>query len=214
MQLVFTYSNRHLSVLQHCMGLDNSLPPSRVNDKYNVYQYPQYNMACCVVDVTSHQDQVHDIGQAHDVDKVIFVNGHPHPMVQYPDNYHFVTTLESFEHCLGVEFNTEKRNKLRSRFFEPPPQPITPGLALLRYLANMYTELPRQAQPRPWNKRLKEAEEGEDCCICMSKAATIMLAPCSHQCVCDECAPRFMQEKQECPLCREVVEDIWRPLKK
>lgn len=206
MNLILTHSSRHLTVFQHSMELDIFSPPLRVNDKYNVYVYPQYNMACCVV-TSQHRELVHDIKQVYDIDKVILFNGYPDPSEQYPDDYHFVTNLDAFERCMGMELETEKRDKLRSRFFDPVP--VT-RLIIMRHVVSLP---PRRARPRPWNKRLRQAEEGEDCCICMSKAATIMLAPCSHQCVCDECAPRFMQEKCECPLCREVVEDIWRPLK-
>lgn len=61
----------------------------------------------------------------------------------------------------------------------------------------------------------EDASNIEDaCCICMDRAKTIMFVPCQHQVVCDGCAATLMemQESQRiCPICRESIQDLFRP---
>ena len=89
--------------------------------------------------------------------------------------------------------------------------------------------LPR-ARSTKWRKRLKimteeeiEDAEGEEkelpieecCCVCKVRLKTVMFDPCQHQVVCDNCAETLMKQEgsgeRKCPVCRERIEDLFRP---
>mmetsp|Transcript_2166 Transcript_2166/g.7558 ORF Transcript_2166/g.7558 Transcript_2166/m.7558 type:complete len:84 (-) Transcript_2166:62-313(-) len=46
------------------------------------------------------------------------------------------------------------------------------------------------------------------CVVCLEKPKSVVLLPCRHSCLCEECAEA--QQWERCPLCREVVEDTLR----
>jgi len=46
------------------------------------------------------------------------------------------------------------------------------------------------------------------CVVCLEKPKSVVLLPCRHSCLCEECAEA--QQWERCPLCREVVEDTIR----
>ena len=53
------------------------------------------------------------------------------------------------------------------------------------------------------------------CCICREVAKSILLLPCRHLCVCEECGDRCYgpsgdRPQQKCPVCRSVVVDRLR----
>ncbi len=68
-------------------------------------------------------------------------------------------------------------------------------------------------------KQIKEAQvattltaiyESCDCVICYSEAPTIVLAPCGHFCLCDDCSVQLMVQKPgmpapKCPMCRAAI---------
>uniref|UniRef100_A0A6A7FZT5 von Willebrand factor type A domain containing protein n=1 Tax=Hirondellea gigas TaxID=1518452 RepID=A0A6A7FZT5_9CRUS len=47
----------------------------------------------------------------------------------------------------------------------------------------------------------QDQEDATTCCVCLTNAKNILLRPCRHVCLCDECAPKV----QKCPLCSEVI---------
>jgi len=53
-------------------------------------------------------------------------------------------------------------------------------------------------------KEKKEEKEGENklCRICFDSEQNILLVPCSHVCVCDQCVQRLTN----CPVCRKKIE--------
>ncbi|XP_029296083.1 E3 ubiquitin-protein ligase NEURL3-like [Cottoperca gobio] len=48
------------------------------------------------------------------------------------------------------------------------------------------------------------ADEGSGCVVCMEKEARITL-PCGHRCLCNQCASKFFQKFDTCPLCRHTI---------
>ena len=45
--------------------------------------------------------------------------------------------------------------------------------------------------------------DGEDCVVCLSEPKTMVLVPCGHACVCEDCASTLEASGAECPLCRQ-----------
>ena len=45
-----------------------------------------------------------------------------------------------------------------------------------------------------------------ECVVCMDDAATCILAPCGHMCVCGSCGDDLSRTNALCPLCRQPVE--------
>lgn len=53
-------------------------------------------------------------------------------------------------------------------------------------------------------------EEGGDehlCVICLENARDEVLVPCGHMVLCQACCVNVMETTNECPMCREKIED-------
>jgi hypothetical protein len=50
---------------------------------------------------------------------------------------------------------------------------------------------------------------GDDhlCVVCLENARNIVLIPCGHMVLCDVCCDDIMANSNECPMCREKIED-------
>jgi hypothetical protein len=44
----------------------------------------------------------------------------------------------------------------------------------------------------------------DECCVCMERAASVILEPCRHKCLCSMCANQL----QQCPICRAQIESF------
>lgn len=44
------------------------------------------------------------------------------------------------------------------------------------------------------------------CCICLMNPRNRLLLPCSHMCVCEDCAHRI----EQCPICRSEIFDVYK----
>ncbi len=50
---------------------------------------------------------------------------------------------------------------------------------------------------------LGQQKEQRMCVICQAKEKSVVLLPCRHMCLCDECSG--YDELQQCPLCRKEI---------
>ena len=116
-----------------------------------------------------------------------------------PTHFH-IRDAQELEDLLGYPLEVEIKHKLNSRIIN----------------ASQAISLPKSVKPEPtWRKRLRPTKEGSDCVACLSAQATIAMVPCGHQCLCDTCAETIMDgdRTKKCPLCRELLETIIRPIR-
>ncbi|XP_066138439.1 E3 ubiquitin-protein ligase RNFT1-like [Euwallacea fornicatus] len=50
----------------------------------------------------------------------------------------------------------------------------------------------------------------KDCVICQERVKCILLLPCKHVCLCEECSEKMKDYKDECPICRSYIMDAMK----
>jgi hypothetical protein len=65
----------------------------------------------------------------------------------------------------------------------------------------MDTDAPRSRPPEPPN-------EPRTCAICLTEEPTVGCYPCSHLCMCTECAVPMWSSRATCPMCRQAVTEV------
>ncbi|XP_066250134.1 uncharacterized protein [Euwallacea similis] len=53
-------------------------------------------------------------------------------------------------------------------------------------------------------------ETDKDCVICQERVKCILLLPCKHVCLCEECSEEMRDYKDECPICRSYIMDAMK----
>uniref|UniRef100_A0A914RAH9 RING-type domain-containing protein n=1 Tax=Parascaris equorum TaxID=6256 RepID=A0A914RAH9_PAREQ len=96
----------------------------------------------------------------------------------------------------------------------PPPT----GDDLLVLLENIDTTTTRPPFPPPIpasgapttakSSPDEEADDGEECKICMSAKVNCVIYTCGHMSTCFECATETWRVKGECPICRKKIDDV------
>lgn len=65
---------------------------------------------------------------------------------------------------------------------------------------------PRVPHRTPIVNRKRNSND-QTCVICQDRTKCIVLFPCKHLCLCDECSTNWSRYQKVCPLCREYVRD-------
>ena len=58
------------------------------------------------------------------------------------------------------------------------------------------------------NKKERPTQDNEDtkkCIICYSENREMILKPCKHICVCQNCCTRIIQDFNKCPFCQKRI---------
>lgn len=55
------------------------------------------------------------------------------------------------------------------------------------------------------NSSLVGNDSNEKCLICMTDSIDTIITPCSHMCLCYECAKQLKESTNACPMCREPI---------
>lgn len=55
--------------------------------------------------------------------------------------------------------------------------------------------------------RLRQRSESQKCVVCLDRPRNVVLLPCSHLALCNECCAR-MSDSTDCPVCRAAVAQI------
>ena len=71
------------------------------------------------------------------------------------------------------------------------------------YLVNAIKQLTLKT-----NDEMKEKSNYKCCCICYDNIVNTVILPCAHACLCNQCAGKYTQENQECPMCRSNIQDL------
>ena len=63
------------------------------------------------------------------------------------------------------------------------------------------------------NKNQKKIESlaggGEDnCIVCMNAPSNMIVFPCCHLCMCEDCSKEVQKTNKQCPVCRDVIQSL------
>ena len=58
-------------------------------------------------------------------------------------------------------------------------------------------------------KELLAEREKHTCIICFDRPRSIIIHPCRHMCICDECSANWYTDLRRCPLCRQTIFDVY-----
>lgn len=76
---------------------------------------------------------------------------------------------------------------------ETPPVPFVPTVAK------------KEENVKSSSGSVSGGSESSVCCVCLTNPKDCVLKPCSHVCVCSECAKQLVKLRGGCPICRERI---------
>uniref|UniRef100_A0A915AX19 Neuralized n=2 Tax=Parascaris univalens TaxID=6257 RepID=A0A915AX19_PARUN len=86
----------------------------------------------------------------------------------------------------------------------PPVRPLSVISPTSRSQQPLISGAPTTAKSSPD----EEADDGEECKICMSAKVNCVIYTCGHMSTCFECATETWRVKGECPICRKKIDDV------
>lgn len=209
MNLIIADTDYKLGEFLAAMNLDITQGPTIKVGQHNVYTFIMFSMYCTVKGF-DYDRQISAIRlHFQEIENVIFINkGLKFPMG--PPWMYFPKSVEEFIDSTGLDdLSTSVRQKLQERVFQEHKRArVRPPAPMRIAMSQNFAAIPKA---NTWKQRLKPAEEGTGCVACTEKKATVLLVPCEHQCLCDDCAEKWVLQKGKCPLCAEPVNDVWRP---
>lgn len=209
MLLVYLPSARDLGILYRALGLP---PVGSLSNPPGVGQFQTHGNHAFLIG--SDKERLDGVKNFLKPTKVLILN----PMYDYvcEEDEYLILTVASFEEHWDEELSQRVRDQLAVNFFKEsvwmedvmlglnlimiPNRPREMGLNFVRIFGPQ-----PQAQPQP-SKR-KRIRTDDTCIICTERPVNTVFN-CGHECSCEECADRAMQEKAQCPLCREIVTNL------
>ena len=97
-----------------------------------------------------------------------------------------------------------------SQFNDEELSKCTSALSLVASKVEEAKRLSIQQKEKDLAASKLSSEENSLCCICRDATKTILLLPCRHLCLCEDCSVSLQQRRGSCPVCRETVRDTLR----
>ncbi|CAF1014511.1 unnamed protein product [Adineta steineri] len=61
------------------------------------------------------------------------------------------------------------------------------------------------------DKTITTTTGGDVCCICLTNNSSVILLPCNHKCLCNDCVDKQEEQLAKCPLCRQDILGVPTP---
>jgi len=71
----------------------------------------------------------------------------------------------------------------------------------------------KQCQPQKKNQKPVEAHENVDktlCVMCFAEERNWVFSPCMHLCCCEKCCKNMVDDKLNCPICRNPIQSSFK----
>lgn len=74
---------------------------------------------------------------------------------------------------------------------------------VITFLANAIKQLTLTKK-----NEINQQQNYKCCCICYDNIINTVILPCSHACLCKQCADGYTQKTQQCPICRKSIKSV------
>jgi len=109
-----------------------------------------------------------------------------------------------------------KEGRILGNYYQVPHEDVSlvfKGTSLSHYsvkgkhIKNLGTSLPEDNIKD--RSELKEIYIADDCVICLDEKPNVVFGPCGHSCMCKVCFEQMQKIKQQCPLCRRPITNLF-----